>query len=896
MRGKLTFKVSVVMAAYNSGDYIAGAIESIINQSLDFKKNIQIIIVDDSSTDNTLEVANSYANQYPENILVITNDKNHGSSYSRNRGLDHVNAEFVNFLDSDDHMSENTFQKVVDMFDKHDEIDIVSIPIYFFGSKTGGHILNYKYDKTQVVDLLEKPNNIQLSGASAFFRFSKLKGYEFQETLKVSEDSLIINQMLLNNPKIGFLSDCSYYYRKHQDVSSLIGSSISKKSYFTSRVDDYFLKLIVDSIRVCGEVPSFIQHVLFYDLYWFMRVGEVKHLLNDEELKEMYLKLIKILSYIDTDVIVNFEFDFNLINVHLLLLKYYKYNYILDKSDIFDENVLSKSELLDIVKKLDLNKIYIDIFEFKNEDEIYISGMYTTFSIDETDIIAVLDDGEEVITSKLDYPQRDYKSLDFRYAFNRYFEVTLPIQRRISFKTNMQELPIDYNLTSRLSRISKYRLSDRYLAVDRFDYIEIIEKTRINTFKLEISVLKDMLLKREQGWRTGVILRLLYFILYPIYHNRRIWIFMDLPNRAEDNAIHLFKYAVKNPPDDVDKIFALSKSGNNHSHSSIKSKLKGLFGLDNPTLQYSQISELGHTVPYGSLKHRFYSLFAELIISSNPDNDIIYPFWGNFTHLAGLVRSKTVFLQHGVTLHDVSHWLNKYNKNLDMLVAVSDYEKNSFLNGDYGYGEDVVKVLGFPRFDYLEYSNNQREIVVMPTWRRSLYVLNRETFKESDFFKVYNNLLNDDELIEFLDSKGYTLVFKPHPNLVKFMGAFDRHSLVDFNERSYEDIFNYSAMLITDYSSVAFDFAYMEKPIIYYHFDRDNFHFDIDNSYFKYDAMGFGPVAYAYDELKKAIRDSVLNDCEMDAKYKNRVNDFFKFRDRNNSKRVYDDICNLDSN
>ena len=882
------------MATYNSEDYLAIALDSLINQSLDFKQHIQVVVIDDASQDNTLDVAFRYKDKYPDNITVISNDKNHGPAYSRNVGLDYVNAEFVNFLDSDDYISRDTFQKVVDMFGKHDEIDVVSIPIYFFGSKTGGHILNYKYEKTRIVDLLEEPDNIQLSGASAFFRFSKLKNHKFQESLKVSEDSLLINQLLLNNPKIGFLSDCGYYYRKHPDVSSLIGSSISQKSYFTSRVDDYFLKLVDDSIEVYGEVPNFIQHVLFYDLYWFMRVGKIKHLLGDDELKELYLKLIKILSFIDEDVIINFEFDFNLINVHLLLLKYYKYDYILDKSIISDEGILSKSEIFEVVKKLDLNKIFIDIFEFKNEDEIYISGMYTTFFNDENDVIVVLDDCEEIPTTKLNYPQRDYKSLDFRYAFNHYFEVTLPAGHNISFKTNMHELLIDYNLTSRLSKVSKYKLSSKYLAIDRVSYIEIIKKTKTKVLKLEINVLKDMLLKREQGWRTGVILRLLYFILSPFYRNRRIWIFMDLPNRAEDNAVQLFKYAVENHPDGIDKIFALKKSENDYSNSSIKSKLNGLFGFHAPSLQYSKISKLGHAVPYGSLKHRLYSLFAEAIVSSNPDNDIIYPFWGNFNYIAGLVKSQTVFLQHGVTLHDVSQWLNKYNKNLSMLVAVSDYEKDSFLQGDYGYEEDVVKVLGFPRFDYLECSNNKREIVVMPTWRRKLHVFNRETFKKSDFFKVYNYLLNDEELLEFLDSKGYTLVFKPHPNLIKFMDAFDKHPLVDFSERSYKDIFNYSSMLITDYSSVAFDFAYMKKPVIYYHFDRNDFHFDIENSYFKYDSMGFGPIADTYEELKKEIMDLVLNYCEMDDFYKKRVDKFFKFRDGNNSKRVYDAIRRLD--
>lgn len=182
----------------------------------------------------------------------------------------------------------------------------------------------------------------------------------------------------------------------------------------------------------------------------------------------------------------------------------------------------------------------------------------------------------------------------------------------------------------------------------------------------------------------------------------------------------------------------------------------------------------------------------------------------------------------------------------------------------------------------------------MPTWRWNLVSLNEDEFKKSNFYKAYNELLNDDELLEFLDSKGYNLVFKPHPNLVKFRDAFDKHPLVDFDERSYEDIFSYSSALITDYSSVSFDYAYMEKPVVYYQFDKKDFHFDIENSYFKYDAMGFGPIADDYEGLKGHIVSLVLGECVMDGIYRKRVNDFFKFRDKQNSKRVYDAICEMD--
>lgn len=186
----MAFRVSVVMTAYNSEKFIGSAIESVINQSLDFKRNIQIIIIDDASRDNTLGVVKHYWEKYPENITVLTNEENMGPAYSRNRGLVEVKAEFVNFLDSDDFITEFAFQKAIDLFRKHPEIDIVSMPIYYFGSRRGPHSLNYKYTSTRTVNLHEEPENIQLSGASSFFRYEKLKNYRFCEKLRVSEDPL----------------------------------------------------------------------------------------------------------------------------------------------------------------------------------------------------------------------------------------------------------------------------------------------------------------------------------------------------------------------------------------------------------------------------------------------------------------------------------------------------------------------------------------------------------------------------------------------------------------------------------------------------------------------------------------------------------------------------------
>lgn len=81
---------------------------------------------------------------------------------------------------------------------------------------------------------------------------------------------------------------------------------------------------------------------------------------------------------------------------------------------------------------------------------------------------------------------------------------------------------------------------------------------------------------------------------------------MDLPYLADDNGINLFKYAV-GIDDGIEKVFVLNR--------------------DN--FAFGDVSQIGKTIEYGSIKHRIYALFAEKVISSHPDNGLVYPFWGN---------------------------------------------------------------------------------------------------------------------------------------------------------------------------------------------------------------------------------------------------------------------------
>ena len=103
-------------------------------------------------------------------------------------------------------------------------------------------------------------------------------------------------------------------------------------------------------------------------------------------------------------------------------------------------------------------------------------------------------------------------------------------------------------------------------------------------------------------------------------------------------------------------------------------------------------------------------------------------------------------------------------------------------------------------------------------------------------------------------------------------------------ERSYQDLINNSSLMITDYSSVFFDYAYVKKPIFYYH--ASEYHYI--KGYFDYETMGFGDVIDNEYELVDKVINCIQNNCIMEEKYKKRVSDFFEFNDKNNCKRVYE--------
>ena len=144
---------------------------------------------------------------------------------------------------------------------------------------------------------------------------------------------------------------------------------------------------------------------------------------------------------------------------------------------------------------------------------------------------------------------------------------------------------------------------------------------------------------------------------------------------------------------------------------------------------------------------------------------------------------------------------------------------------------------------------------------------------------------------------GYEGVFRPHPYLYEQSVDFSVNDIftIQVKGEEYSKQFEKSCLLITDYSSIATDYAYSNCPVIYTQFDKDVFYGEhtYDKGFFDYERDGFGPVCYDYESTVDAILSAIKNDCKMEDVYENRRQRFFAYFDGQNCNRIYHEILNL---
>lgn len=348
------------------------------------------------------------------------------------------------------------------------------------------------------------------------------------------------------------------------------------------------------------------------------------------------------------------------------------------------------------------------------------------------------------------------------------------------------------------------------------------------------------------------------------FQKEKHWVLHERGTDARDNAYFFYRYLKEKHPEQ--KVYYI---------------------IDKHSPDYKKVHE--DAVHYGSLKNYWVIATAEKIISTHLYTSL--PCMVPKLFRLFRLKHKFCFLQHGVTQCDIP---SLYFRQTGIRLFVSGAKPEcDYIRSNFGYPSEVVRYTGFARYDNLHNVETKRQILIMPTWR--MYISDQREFLASEYYQRWDQLLKEPRLAEFLEGNNLTAVFYPHFEVQKYLHCFqpgsDRIVLADFAHYDVQALLKESKLLVTDYSSVFFDFAYMRKPVIYYQFDQDEFFSkQYNRGYFTYSRMGFGPTVNKVDTLIEAIIQSADQNFIPTDEYFNRMESFFPLYDQKNCERIYDAI------
>jgi glycosyltransferase involved in cell wall biosynthesis len=242
-------KISVVIPIYNSEKYIEQCLDSIINQTLE---DIEIICVNDGSTDNSSNILNKYMKD--DSRVIVINSDHKGAGSARNVGLNCSHGKYISFIDSDDWIDEETYENLYLTIESKNA-DIIMFKMLNYDEKTNKYCKTEYYNLTPLNEFsngevfnyqnIEEILKIAVSPCNKIYKNSFLKeiSVKFPEGL-IFEDNPFFFETFLNAKRVVFYDEYLYYRRRREDS---IMNSINEKHFDIIPISNKILDIFKDN-------------------------------------------------------------------------------------------------------------------------------------------------------------------------------------------------------------------------------------------------------------------------------------------------------------------------------------------------------------------------------------------------------------------------------------------------------------------------------------------------------------------------------------------------------------------------------------------------------------------------------------------------------------------------
>lgn len=897
-------KISIIVPMYNSELTITETLNSIFKQKSneDFG-NFEVIIIDDGSTDDSLQAAQDFQRKYTKANIVMLDGEGKGVSHARNLGLTHATGTWITFMDSDDFFGQSDFSSVLDLLNSSEftDVNIVTYPEYYFNEYSERQFSEYGFptnvrsmtvsrhpttDKVRYRFTWKSPKvfpNIQgnVYSENEYYWIAQarlnvlIRNLEdnkiyFEEDLLYAEDSIFVAQYVSSGNGLGRISKgITYHYLKNKY------STVDK---YSSSVTSYKMILkwadrVVEKLTVGDYVSPAGAGILLNEFGARLKMSRLFPMhLNEAEYTSWNNSMKRILRSISPEIFTtgmgaNKNAGQFIINKFVemrgdieLHPKGNSIQVIQDGEVILEDKhfevILTGLELQDGALRVSAVMKFYFTDKYRPEVSVKIDG----------------DKGRLIDTyvSSYSYLGQKHKLYTF-YAFDTKIpldEISSSVEFEFhmfghTFRTNLVDVknsrlvPLSSgNDTVHLpdGRYLRMNLNNFSFTLTKADISDYVSYQQAVAFELygNLPIFSDL---REQQNST-----------------EEVWLYSDFVGKI-DNAFFQFLND-KDKNDNIKRYYIV--------HDGFEDYIPG----------YAEFED--RLVPYGSLTHRKLFLTATYVITSFQDANEFSPYSAyQLKKASGFFNPNVVYLQHGV-LHAKMARLNSREKQdfYKLIVASSKFERDYLLN-EYHFDSDMVLLSGMPRFDSrLNIANYQShdlknrkgmKVLFAPSWRASLmlgrstktgWMPNEEKMIRSEIFKTLQTLVGNDNLENEFINRDIELDIKLHPIMYNVLGnKLEQNSRVKFVSGSVN--LNDYDLFVTDFSSYVYDAVERHVPVAFFIPDNDEY---VNGSHTYTDVNmpdgGFGPTFYSLEDFVAFIKDFSMDRSMLDS-YQKVVDDFF---------------------
>jgi CDP-glycerol glycerophosphotransferase (TagB/SpsB family)/glycosyltransferase involved in cell wall biosynthesis len=801
--------ISVIVPMYNTEVYLEKTLQSIVNQSY---PNVEIILINDASTDRTGEIAESYAAVY-KNIRLVNQQINRGVSAARNLGLNIANGDFIIFVDSDDLLTKQALEVMHSTARKNAADLVIGVYKNFTPERTRlGSMYRQFKSLTQKGEVFTFTNPEIFSHIYIFGKLYKrelIEGVSFPEHISYAEDQPFSLYTYLHAKKIHIAPSVVYYYRERDQGDS--ATQLALKNPLKN------LQSVFDSFEIgCQYFGDIYRKNNNYALFLYMSrlvQGSIRFLfegsvmLNNQSIIQDFLTMLK--NWIET-------LD----------------EYLVAATDSFQEVFFENGQIYMKYFDIETQKLYIEILRLIKDKKIEGS----------------LRDKQETIIK------------------NGIIEMFLNSIDEILWTNKVVN---DKNYSVCYPNVSSY---DEQLGQAIIHFQLIDEK---GTFLLKIPLFKE-----NNIWNVSKpVLEKENLMLSPKTIQRKPRILLTYRDFSGCNTFALYKSI----PSYINDCFEVDfVSGNRMSIDYVRKVMESdiiittnmEYGFNKFDFDPNKIVvDLWHGFP---LKNMFFE---------DPyyhDKSSITPYWSQFNYL----------LSYSDLYSEVVNKCVKVNPN-NFFITGAPRNDLLFTQNQNSRGE-LFDLMG-------KEDNGQKIIVYMPTFRHS---------DQKKDFDCLNNIFgfeefDFDEFTMFLEENHFELIIKSHPIFARdFEGVYENDSCITFidsndlmnNYIDFYEVLGASDLLITDYSSVYFDYLLLDKPIIFMPTDLEEYQVERGFVLGAYEEWTPGPKVINQIELQSEILEYEKNIVEYRNIRNHIKNKVHFYQDSNSTERVWEFISTLGTN